>query len=420
MNLFGEILNQPELRFNFSSDSAKDIYSIRGLSRFGPYDSKLFQRDKINATIIYPDDSIIQRDALINGLITGEGSFHGFQSLFKVPLEVIEEIPFSTRTDIDDTINEIVMKSPDIVYVILQSQQSEIYVKAKARLLGNGIPSQMVTVEKLVNTNGREYTLRNIALASYAKVGGTPWTASTNNQENELILGISRAQDSSKKYLVGYVTLFTRDGDFLFMNSGAPVIEWDKYLDKLSELIERTLNSFEKEFEPIKGTPSSLVVHFHKKSGKKELEAIESGLKSNGRDIPYAIVHLNEFSNFRLFNSSVSSFVPQKGLKVTLSEHEALLLLDGCINGQRRKIGVPRVLDVRMDKRSTLEVNHFPSLVRQIYDFSSLNWRGFNSASIPVTLNYSKLIAKMVIELGIDSWNEIIAEGKLRDKAWFL
>ena len=43
-----------------------------------------------------------------------------------------------------------------------------------------------------------------------------------------------------------------------------------------------------------------------------------------------------------------------------------------------------------------------------------------NLSSGPVTLNYSKLIARMVIELGIQNWNQIITEGKLRDKSWFL
>jgi len=49
-----------------------------------------------------------------------------------------------------------------------------------------------------------------------------------------------------------------------------------------------------------------------------------------------------------------------------------------------------------------------------------VNWRGFNAAAIPVTLNYPKLIATIVGEVGADRWNQIIASGKLRDKAWFL
>jgi len=105
---------------------------------------------------------------------------------------------------------------------------------------------------------------------------------------------------------------------------------------------------------------------------------------------------------------------------VNLSSHEVLLLLDGRVGERRTKVGVPRVLNIRMDRRSTLDLDRFHELVKQINDFSYINWRGFNAASIPVTLNYSKLIARMVIELGIQNWNQIIVEGKLRYKAWFL
>jgi len=96
------------------------------------------------------------------------------------------------------------------------------------------------------------------------------------------------------------------------------------------------------------------------------------------------------------------------------------LLLDGRAGDQRRKVGVPRVLDIAMDKRSSLPAEEFPNLVRQIHDFARVNWRGFNAAAIPVTVNYARLIAQLVLEVGADHWNQIIAAGKLRDKAWFL
>jgi argonaute-like protein implicated in RNA metabolism and viral defense len=99
-----------------------------------------------------------------------------------------------------------------------------VYSQIKSKLLANGIPSQMVAIENVNNAKSRQYILENVALASYAKVGGTPWTVSTTTSENNLILGISRAQDYLKKYLVGFVTLFSNDGDFLFMNSKAPVV----------------------------------------------------------------------------------------------------------------------------------------------------------------------------------------------------
>jgi len=417
MNLHGEILKGPKLRFDYTSPLAEDTYPKRGLIKHGPYDSNLFGKDEIRCTILSPKHSQKEKNFFIDGLKKGEETFGGFKDLFKIPLKFIEEINFQPNQRVDSLIDKIPSKNPDIVFVLLHENDTHFYRLVKSKLLGNGIPNQMVTIEKLRNPRGRQYILENIALASYAKVGGTPWTVSTSENENNLILGVSRAQDHFKKYLVGFVTLFTNDGDFLFLHTKAPVVEWDNYIQGLANLIESAVE----EYRQFNGIPNSIIVHFHKRPGKKEIEAIEAGLKNiRGDNIPYAIIHLNEYSNFRLFDSSHRTYTPFKGLKVNLSFHEYLLLLDGRTGNKRHKVGIPRVIDVRIDKRSTLEPDVFPNLIKQVYDFSHINWRGFNATAIPVTLNYSKLIADMVVELGIKNWNQIVAEGKLRDKAWFL
>ena len=126
------------------------------------------------------------------------------------------------------------------------------------------------------------------------------------------------------------------------------------------------------------------------------------------------------FLSFGCSTRRTTRYVPQAGLQVNLSLRRALLLLDGRENDKRNRIGVPNVWDISMDKRSTLSPDEFPRLVSQIYRFAKVNWRGFNAKSIPVTINYSKLICNQVLEVGLNSWNSIISNGKLREKAWFL
>lgn len=420
MNLYGELLDQPQLRFDYSSPRAQDTWAKRGLARFGPYDSALFGRDRIRAVVLFPRGSEHERDVLTSGLQRGEAKFEGFERFFRVPLSFVEQggIPFASEENLRRCLNDVASgpDPPDIVFVILRARHSQAYVASKAQLLANGIPSQMVLVERLTEARGRQYVLENLALAGYAKVGGTPWTVAAPSPEEEVILGVSRALDASKKYLVGYVVLFTRDGDFLFVSSSAPVVEWEDYIGGLSEMVRAAVEQFEKD----RGTPSSVIVHFNKNPGRREIDAITEGLRNAAKDIPFAIIHLNEFSNFRLFDSRHPSYVPPRGLKVNLGALEALILLDGLRNGIRRRVGVPRVLDVRMDRRSTISHGGFPRLVQQVSDLAYVNWRGFNAAAIPITLNYSKLIARMLAEIGIEAWNEVVAEGRLRDKAWFL
>jgi len=417
MNLYGSIISTPNLRFDYSSTYANHSNPRQGLKRFGPYDSNLFNKSEINTGIIYLN-STKNRKYLIDGLLKGENYFDGFQKLFRIPIIFKEErsIINETEREIKVAIETLLNRDLDMVYILLNSHKTPIYSFIKTILLANGIPSQVVIDEKLQNPKQRSWILENIALATYAKVGGTPWVIANPISKNQLILGVSRAQDKNKKYLVGFVTLFTHDGDFLLMHSKAPVIDWDNYVKGLESLISEAIDENEKR----QGKPEEIIVHFHKRPGYRELESINNALKNSNSQIPYALFHINEYSNFRLFDTSHRTYIPEAGLKVDISKHESILLIDGRIGDERRRMGVPRVLDIIMDKRSTLPIDNFPDLVKQISDFSRINWRGFNAAAIPITLNYSKLIARLISEIGVEDWNQIVASGKLRDKSWFL
>jgi len=174
------------------------------------------------------------------------------------------------------------------------------------------------------------------------------------------------------------------------------------------------------EYCQIQGKPDAIILHLCKRPGRFEVEAVQRAFRQINVSVPYALIHLNDDSSYRLFDASHATYIPQAGLKVDLSPNNALLLLDGRIGDKRYRRGVPRVLDISMDKRSTMPVDEFPRLVRQVYNFAWVNWRGFNARAVPVTLNYSYLIARLITEIGANAWNQIISAGRLRDKAWFL
>ena len=416
MYLYGRKMKTPLLRFNFSLTSAIDSYSKKGLSKYGPFDQTLIKFKSIRCIVLYIEDKETEKEIFKECLVEGEQYFKGFESLFKVPIDFIDFIPAKNNLkDFNYQLEKIAAINPDFVYIILPSN-SPFYIRCKSVLLGNGIPNQVLISDKLAKPYGRQYYFENVSLATYAKVGGTPWVSIMETEKKPLIIGVSRAQDIHKKYFVGFVTVFNLDGDFIFMNSKAPVIKWEQYVEGLTTLVEESIIEFLKEVYE----PEIIIFHFHKNPGKREIEAIEKALQNTGLDIPYCLIHLNEYSNFHIFDSSHLTYIPPSGTLINLSRRESLLLLDGRFGDKRSRIGVPRVLDIRMDKRSTANIELFPKLVNQINNFASMNWRGFNSAKIPVTINYSKLIAKMIAQIGAADWNNIIAQGKLRDKAWFL
>ena len=418
----GELLKPPVLRFDYSSTSARHADPRRGLKTYGPYDSNILGKDSIRAAIIFPSRYTREKDILVNGLLNGLHPFGGFYSLFRVQLVFVKEVQISAEdeSEIRYSIQKLASQGDvDIALVLVSAQNPGLYQAIKQELLGNGIPNQVVTVEKLRDARQAPWVLENVALACYAKTGGTPWVVASESDGRELVIGISRAQDHNKRFIVGFVTLFTQDGDFLLLHSLAPILEWEreKYVDGLSKLLIEAYH----EYLRLQGPPEAIILHLCKRPGRwREVEAIQRALQQIEAAVPYALIHLNDDSSYRLFDAGHPSYIPQAGLKVELGRRNALLLLDGRINDRRHRRGVPRVLDISMDKRSSMSADEFPRLVRQIYNFARVNWRGFNARAVPVTLNYSHLIARLIVEIGADRWNQVISMGRLRDKAWFL
>ncbi|KKC29502.1 Piwi domain-containing protein [Caldanaerobacter subterraneus] len=425
----GEQLQLPQLRFSASSLQARHQDARKGLKLYGPYDALRLGKNKIRCALIYPKSLIDIKQTIVRGLTNGVEAFMGFQSLFRVPLEFIgeREIQNEDVCKVEKEIKATILyENPDIVIMTTTVRNELIYAKVKSLLLGNGIPSQVVTAEKLRNTKGLPWILENIALQIYAKIGGTPWTVMSSSPKGELVIGVSRAIDKRRNYIIGFITLFSYDGDYLLFYSLAPrPIEWQK-LDEYRNALSQLIVDAYREYERYHGKPSSLVIHLCKRPGRfREIAAVEQALQEIGFDLPFALIHLNDDTNYRLFDTGHPTYVPQTGIKVDINPYTALLLLDGRVpdgTGQevRRKRGVPKVLEVYMDKRSTFPLDEFPRLVQQVFEFARVNWRGFNAQTIPATLNYSYLVARLVSEIGIDDWNHIISAGALRDKAWFL
>jgi hypothetical protein len=427
----GEKLSPPSLRFSASSLSQKDYYPRRGLQNYGPYDALTLGKDKVKCLVIYPKNLQNIKQSLISNLQNGNGSFAGFQKLFRIPLAVVDE-----RSLVDEKPEQLGItlpmlvrdELPDIVLLLSSTRNPAFYAAAKSTLLGLGVPSQIVTKEKLINNYQLPWTLENIALQIYAKIGGTPWTVLSSQKQRSLVVGISRAQDENKRLVVGFVTLFSSDGDYLFFSSIAPQpVYWEDkkaYQQSLANVIVQAY----REYGHQNGQPDEIIIHLCKKPGKfREFYAAEQAMRTLGLPIPYAILHLNEYTSYRLFDAAHPTYVPQPGIKVDLSDTNALLFLDGRVKNfrtneeTRSRRGVPRLFEIGFDTRSTLPKNEFPRLIRQVYEFAAVNWRGFNAQSAPATLNYSGLIAKLIAEIGVDTWKQHVAQlSLLADKAWFL
>ena len=146
---------------------------------------------------------------------------------------------------------------------------------------------------------------------------------------------MSRSIDKKNNVIVGFTVVFKQNGDFILSQAESPVSTWDNYQRSLSDLVSDAIESYTR----IESEPESLVFHFSKRTGQKEVAAIGDAIKNIGMDIKYSIVHINPTSSFRTFDTSHSSYVPLKGLRVKLSNRESILLFDGRTPPKIKKLG---------------------------------------------------------------------------------
>jgi len=420
-SLYASVLENPLLRFNYALSSAVSKSSYRGISQYGPYDKDIFQKSELNLAAIYPlvEEESIQR--FVQMFRDGLGHYPGFRRWFRVDLNKFDMYPITAHLpSYKECLEKVARKDYDLVFVIADgtAQNSSVYSLIKTILLGNGVPCQVIR-SRTINVPNEQFRwiLANIALSTYAKVGGTPWVIEARHR-SEIVLGMSRAMDRAKKVIVGFTTLFKHNGDFVLSYSKSPVTTWEEYESGLENLVREAIIEYQKKEE----IPRSLVFHFHKRTGRKEIDAIKRAIDDLGIDVEYALLHLNSYSNYRIFDTTDFTHVPLNGLMVRLSSRQVLLVTDGRRPFSKRPyIGTPSVLEITMDKESTMDFKEFHRLVEQVYNFSYVNWRGFNARAVPITINYSYLIARLVSSLeSIEQWNSIITNGKLIDKAWFL
>ena len=409
---YGQQLTKPQLKFDYALQSAKDSDSRRGLRVHGPYDKNLFLKPAIKVSVLTDERSVAIGKSFYERLTDGIGGYIGFQKLIRVGLTCDQIICAKNIGDFDRRLNEVAQNNPDVAFIIVDRySRLQAYTKVKMLLLGSGVPCQVITRQTLEKSQDQvQWIFPNIALASYAKAGGTPWVIDAENR-SEIVLGMSRALDKHKNVIVGFTTIFKDNGDYILYHSKSPVKKWDEYEAGLEDLVKEALQAYKSLY----GDPKSLVVHFHKRTGVHEVKAVTAAIDAIGLDIPYALLHLNsDSSHFPFDGGSGNRAVPQ-GLQVNLGVRQALIVSNVSYGGE------PSIIEVTMDKQSTMKYDEFPRLVEQIYNFGFVNWRGFGAKALPVTIYYPYLIARMIGELDDPSkWNEIVANTKLVDKAWFL
>lgn len=267
------------------------------------------------------------------------------------------------------------------------------YYSVKRKLIKQDILSQFVRAEN-INSHQLNYYLPNIAIAILAKLKGIPWRLEKDSSTS-LVVGLGASRSGDDHYL-GNTISFSDEGIFFkfdtFQGSG---------IDNFKNAIENSLKNIIKangEF-----APSSLVIHYYKTLNKREARKIEEVLSSFKLNIPYIVLTINETKSkdYVFFDSSFDQVMPISGIIVELRPKQLYLLSNNSRYSKNQSYGIkkfPFPLKIRVNKSDAEYIHHFDikALLDQVYKFSRIYWKSINQSSIPVTIEYSKIIADLV------------------------
>ena len=328
-------------------------------------------------------------------------------------------------------------------FTILRGDQNPYFVGKAAFMMG-GVPVQNVRIESVEAHDGQlPYILNNLALASYAKMRGVPWVISTRAPaSHELVVGMGYAEVSDRRLgdrtrYVGITTLFQGDGRYVVWGLTREV-EFATYVDALLESLRTTVRYVSDSHGWQPGDQVRLIFHVYKHLKHVEMDAIQELVKTMLAEkyrVEFAFLDISQYHVYQLFdpNSKGRTFwspsagrrkkgvgVPDRGICLQLSRRTALLHLTGPAELKTDQQGLPRPLLVDVHPRS--DFTDLAYLARQIYHFTYVSWRSFFPATEPVTISYSRLIAKALANLrNVTGWNSsVLTVGSLRDGKWFL
>ena len=426
-------LSQPRLRFASAVPSRVHAEAYRGLRLHGPFDASAVTLPPRSVLFVYPTQLQPLARRLAEALRDGYKSFPGFEKMFRVPFQGTAMAPLAIDADISaptaaaqsyreaiEAWSPTADPVPQLALVLVpHSERWETerpYYEAKAAFARLGIPTQMVTTELLQNEREFSWSVANIALATFAKLGGIPWTLDAPAGEHDLVIGVGRAdvqRADGPERIFGYALSFISNGVYRHAWSFTPAADEATYLDRLEGTLVDALSADRDYDEPVK----RLVVHLTKKTGRREIDAVRRAMARADVELPAAFLRVDDSSLYDLADVREDTFAPPKGLVVRIAEYQRLLQIQ-----ELGPLGPPEgPLLVALDDRSDVGPEALDDLAAQAFRLAHANWRAFNARYSPVTVVYGELLAKLVGYLEeVETWDPSLLRGELLNRPWFL
>jgi hypothetical protein len=426
-----------------------------GLARYGPFSSDTFPKKSPRLLVVFPDvlkgraETFIR--LLLDGVAGAQGSAYcqGFARTFALIDPRPEFLPVRWAGPDDPasryrTAIEQRLAKPhagfDAGLVVLRDEDSQLpdgenpYLHSKALLLVAGVPTQQVLESTIADQRGLSWSLRNIATALYAKMGGTPWTVNhdlTISDEVVIGVGISEVGESrfaERQRYVGVTTVFRGDGNYLLGNLSREC-SFEEYPEVLRRSTTDVLTEIKRRNGWQPGDTVRVVCHASRPlrnvdAAKIIAECVET--VGDEQIVEFAFLTVSQAHPFNVVDPRAQGLrqgrgrlLPERGTVVHLAQHIRLLSVSGPSQVFTDHTPLPAPLQVTLHRASTFKDLDY--LTEQVLKFTALSWRSVLPGKKPVTIRYSELIAELMGRLrSVRDWSPAPLNTSLRSSRWFL
>lgn len=388
----------------FGNDGS-NFSPYHGLKDNGPFMGP--KNEKIKLLFIFHKDDSSLANKLYSYFKKGYKSFPGLYQFVRIPVDVDSKnsIKYNSENNpYNDVVANFKPESLDkefkyaAIYISRikkrdpDNDKESQYYKIKEFLLTHSITSQVIFKENIENEYFNFY-LPNISIALLAKLDGIPWRLKRPKRK-DLIIGVGayKPKMSLERYL-GNAFYFKNDGTFH---------EFDCFeqsnVAALSESYKSSILNYILEF----GTPGRVIIHFFKMISSAEVKQIQIVLSKLSLNIPIIIISINktESNNIVIFDTSYDGLMPVSGTYLSIGRNEFLL----CNNSRYSKLtgsnieGFPFPVKLKIFSTDNSLNNNselIKELIDQVYQFSRMYWKSVKQKNLPVTIEYSEIIAEI-------------------------
>lgn len=354
------------------------------------------------------------------------GGFAGMPKHFGVKLELLPDGIYEANQleDYIETTKQFV-ESPDpkkrdalALYALdiaeeTHAQPIPLYYRLKAALARAGHASQFLDNDTLTN----DYALWNLALNTAAKLGAVPWTLEMHESlaPVDLFLGFSyssiRTESMGQSRNIAYVNVFDQPGAWRMFCAESSTFSFEerlKVFPRLAASAIRTATEAPRNLRLIE-------VHYNKKFSRTERKAVVDGIRDAAPKASVIFVSISDDHPVRFLDQRDSTKAAERGTALIQGSDRAYLQTVRDVAGTEP----PRPLRVQTYREFCSLPETIDNICSRLLALTRLNWRSVRDyAALPVTILYSRKVAKFTNYFSLEDWTDI--DHRLKRTPWFI